>query len=204
MRISGDPILPLTRRTKVPLEDGLLGHHIVLTGHLEHRYRFHMGEAGSIASSDHIGRWGVMYVRTLLAQAAVVHSEVSGGEDHLAVDMSLTFPIGTVTAQIKTGKKQPNSDGSITVDVTDHWKRKWANTKQPVYLVYVQLDKQPASSWVSHAAAETTLHAYALWQRVNEVTGASVRLPAENRLTAASFEAWVDDFDSLWGKAASA
>lgn len=163
-----------------------------------------MGDAGSIAPADRTGRWGVMYFRTLLAQAAIVHSEVSGGEDHLAVDLSLTFPVGPVTAQVKSGRSTPNSDGSITVDVTESWKSKWANTKTPVYLVYVRIEKDPPIEWVEHPERHTMLHAYALWERVNDVTGASVRIPATNRLTAATFNTWVDDFNSLWGKAATA
>ena len=145
-----------------------------------------------------------MYFRTLLAQAAVIHNEVSGGEDHLAVDVSLTFPVGPVTAQVKSGRRAPNSDGSITVNVAESWKSKWANTKTPVYLVYVRIEKEPPTEWVEHPDQHTMLHAYALWARVNDVTGASVRIPASNRLTAATFNTWVDDFNSLWGKAATA
>lgn len=134
----------LSRRTKVPFEDRSLGYHIVLTRDLKDRYRFTTGEAGSIASSDHIGRCGVMYIRTLLAQASVVHSEVSGVEDHLAVDLSLTCRIGTVTAG-QDRQEAAEQRCSITVAVTDGWKRKCANTKQPVYR-YVRLDQVSASS----------------------------------------------------------
>lgn len=39
--------------------------------------------AKAVAESDQIGRLGVMYVRSLLAQAGVVHNQIPGGEDHL-------------------------------------------------------------------------------------------------------------------------
>lgn len=33
-----------------------------------------------------------MYVGSLLARARVVHNEIPGREEHLAVDLTLTFP----------------------------------------------------------------------------------------------------------------
>jgi uncharacterized protein DUF4365 len=163
-----------------------------------------MGKAGAIATEDQIGRWGVMYVRSILAQAAVVNNEVPGGEDHLAVDLALIFPVGSVTAQVKTGTKKPNRDGSITVSVEESWKKKWAEAKTPVYLVYVYLEKKPPLDWAEHADAHTTLHARGHWIRVNAVSAASVRVPVSNRLTADTFDEWVGDFNALYGKAASA
>ena len=162
-----------------------------------------MGKAGAVATSDQIGRWGVMYVRSLLAQAAVVHNEVPGGEDHLAVDLALIFPKGPVTVQVKSGTKRPNKDGSITISVTEDWKKKWSATLTPVYFVYVRLEKAAAADWAEHGDVWTTMHARAHWLRVNDVSAASVRLPIANRLTASTFNGWVDEFVA-YGKAASA
>jgi hypothetical protein len=78
--------------------------------------------AQSIKSADRIGRLGVMYFRSLLAQAGVVHGEISSGEDHLAVDITLEFVAGGARVQIKTGTKSLNKDGSLTVPVKD-WRR---------------------------------------------------------------------------------
>jgi hypothetical protein len=77
--------------------------------------------AQSIQGSDQTGRLGVMYFRSLLAQAGVAHGEFSPGEDYLAVDVTVEFPTGGVRVQIKTGTKRLNMDGSITVPVTDVW-----------------------------------------------------------------------------------
>jgi hypothetical protein len=88
--------------------------------------------------------------------------------------------------------------------VTDAWKKKWAVSRLPVFLVYVYLEKPLPSEWIEHEAAHTVVHARALWARVNAVTGKSVRLPVKNRLTARTFDAWVDEFEQAWGKAASA
>jgi hypothetical protein len=163
--------------------------------------------AQSIKSADQIGRLGVMYLRSLLAQAGVVHAETSSGEDHLAVDLTVEFTAGGVRVQIKTGTKALNKDGSLTVPVTDTWKAKWSAAQVPVFLVYVRLEKTPPPEWIEHEAAHTVVHARALWAKVNSVKGGSVRLPAQNRLTAETFATWAGEFDEpsrAWGKAASA
>lgn len=163
-----------------------------------------MADAQSIRGSDQTGRLGVMYFRSLLAQAGVAHGEFSPGEDYLAVDVTVEFPTGGVRVQIKTGTKRSNKDGSITVPVTDEWKAKWAAARVPVFLVYVKLETSAPAKWIKHNAAHTIVHARALWTQVNAVTGRSVRLPAENRLTAGTFDAWSNEFERTWGKAASA
>ncbi|QFS90942.1 hypothetical protein FIV07_09285 [Mycobacterium sp. THAF192] len=145
-----------------------------------------------------------MYFRALLAQAGVAHGEFAPGEDYLAVDVNVDFPAGSVRAQIKTGTKRVNKDGSITVPVTDTWKAKWSEAQIPVFLVYVKLGASAPTKWITHSAAHTIVGATALWTQVNSVTGQSVRVPAENRLTATTFDAWVDEFKRNWGRAASA
>ncbi len=145
-----------------------------------------------------------MYVRSLLAQAGVANNEIPGGEDHLAVDLTLTFPVGTVTVQVKTGTKKPNKDGSISVPTTKAWRDKWQQTKTPVYLVYVRLEKEPPADWIDHASLHTTVHARAHWVQVNNLSVASAKVTESNRLTAATFDSWVDDFNAAFGKAATA
>ncbi|ORA27376.1 DUF4365 domain-containing protein [Mycobacterium aquaticum] len=163
-----------------------------------------MAGAQSIKGADQIGRLGVMYFRSLLAQAGVAHGEFSGGEDHLAVDVTVELVTGGVRVQIKTGTKALNKDGSLTVPVKNAWKAKWSEALVPVFLVYVHLEKKPPLDWIAHEDAHTVVHARALWAKVNAVKGQSVRLPAQNRLTAATFDTWSEEFKRAWGKAASA
>lgn len=163
-----------------------------------------MSSAKAVATSDQIGRLGVMYVRSILAQAGIIHAEVSGGEDHLAVDLTLTFPVGPVTVQVKTGTKNPNKDGSISVSTTKGWREKWQEAKTPVYLIYVRLEKEPPTDWIDHATLHTTVHARAHWVQVNDLSVATAKVPKSNRLTAATFDNWVDDFNAAFGKAATA
>ncbi|MBA2716914.1 MAG: DUF4365 domain-containing protein [Propionibacteriales bacterium] len=145
-----------------------------------------------------------MYVRLILAQTGVVHAEVTGGEDHLAVDLTLTFPVGPVTIQVKTGTKKPNKDGSISVSTKLAWREKWQKTKTPVYLIYVRLEKQPPKDWIDHATLNSTVHARANWVQVNDLSLANAKVLGSNRLTAATFDGWVDDFNAAFGKAVTA
>lgn len=145
-----------------------------------------------------------MYVRSLLAQVGVVHNEIPGGEDHLAVDLVLVFPVGPVTVQVKTGTKRPNKEGSIAVSTTPEWRDKWREARTPVYLVYVRLERKPPARWIEHEDLRTTVHARAHWLRVNGLSAASAKVPVRNRLTAITFDGWVKEFEQAFGKAATA
>ena len=125
------------------------------------------------------------------------------GTDALA-GLALVFPVGPVTVQVKTGTKRPNRDGSISVPTTPEWREKWRHAKTPVYLIYVRLEKTPPAHWIEHAELRTTVHARAHWVRVNSLSVATVKVPVSNRLTAATLDGWVDDFERAFGKAATA
>jgi hypothetical protein len=121
------------------------------------------GVAQSVKGGDRTGRFGVMYLRALLAQAGIAHGEFSSGEDYLAVDVTLNFEHGAVRVQVKSGTTEPNMDGSITVPVEDAWKDKWSKCKLPVYLVYVRLEDPEPGGWVEHADLHTLVYARAHW-----------------------------------------
>jgi len=102
----------------------------------------------------------------------VINNEVPGGEDHLAVDLTLVFPVGPVTVQVKAGTAKPNNDGSITVPVEESWRQKWAQTITPVFLVYVRLEKDSPGDWVDHAEpAHTSARSRALAEGQRNVGG---------------------------------
>ena len=102
-----------------------------------------------------------MYFWCLLAQAGIAHREFSGGEDRLAVDVTAELMPGGVRVQIKTGTKAPNNDGSITVPVTEEWKKKWAVSCVPAFLVYVHLETAAPAEWIEHEVAHTIVYAQA-------------------------------------------
>lgn len=160
---------------------------------------------GPIATEDHVGRMGVMYVRAMLAQAALGNSETSPGEDHLSNDLNIHFRQGDIRVQIKAGAaKRRNKDGSFSISLKQKWRTDWAAATIPVYLVYVHLEKKIAGHWLDHPVASTTVHAHAYWVRVNGVSKATVRVPVQNRLTAATFDEWLGDLQDLFGTVVTA
>lgn len=143
-----------------------------------------------------------MYVRSILAQAGIINTEVAGGEDHLAVDIVAVLPVGPITVQVKAGTKKPNKDGSISVSTTQAWREKWAAAKTPVFLVYVRLEKELPTDWIGHEDLHTVLHARAQWLKVNDLSVASAKLPKRNRLTAETLDKWVEEFNTAFGEVA--
>jgi hypothetical protein len=94
---------------------------------------------GAIPPEDQVGRLGVMYVRSLLAQAALGNEETSSGEDHQAIDLTVKFRPAPVLVQVKAGRKLRLKDGTFSFSIKDNWRDSWAEAKIPVYLVYVHL-----------------------------------------------------------------
>jgi hypothetical protein len=154
---------------------------------------------GVLPPEDQVGRLGVMYVRALLAQAALANEETSPGEDHLATDLNVNFRAAPVRVQVKAGRTRRNNDGSYSVSVTEKWRRDWSAAKIPVYLVYVRLEHRPPVKWFEHPASATTVHAHAYWVRVNGLSVATVRVPTSNRLTLDTFKLWHEDIETTFG-----
>lgn len=159
---------------------------------------------GVIPPEDQIGRLGVIYVRSLLAQAALGNSETSSGEDHLATDLNVDFKAAVIRVQVKAGRKRRNKDGSFSVATTQKWREDWTAAQIPVYLVYVHLEHKQPEMWFEHPTASTTVHAHAYWVRVNGVSVASVRVPMANRLTVNTFNQWSQDIESTFGQGETA
>lgn len=148
---------------------------------------------GDIGPSDRTGRIGAMYVRGLLAQAGIRNEETSPGEDYGAVDVTVHLTHATVTAQVKTGIKKRNQDGTYSVSVTPEWCAKWAKQRVPVYLVFVALSKRHYCDLVTHGSYTTQWAAHAYWLQVNDALPGTVRVPVQNRLTLDTFVRWDDD-----------
>lgn len=147
-----------------------------------------------MADADRTGRFGVLYLRTLVAQAGWGSSESSPGEDYKSVDVALDFLDGTVHAQVKCGTRNPSKGGWYTVPVEEQWVAKWRASKTPVYLVYVPVVPNP-SEWVTHDGVGSLLAARAYWVRVDQrASTPSVRVPLQNRLDADTLATWREDF----------
>lgn len=151
---------------------------------------------GDIAASDRTGRIGVMYVRSLIAQAGIRHEENAPGEDHGAVDLTTHLTSAPVTVQVKTSSgKRLNKDGTYSVPVNADWCAKWSHQKVPVYLVLVVLSKKDYSAMVTQGARTTTWHAHAYWAQVNDATPGTLRVPVQNRLHLDTFGIWDDQVE---------
>lgn len=159
----------------------------------------------SLSMSDRKGRLGVNYVCSVVAQAALPIPEFKSGEDHLAVDLNVEFPVSPVRVQVKCGGRKANKSGSISVPLDAKWRSKWAQCQIPVYLVYVCLERTSPGDWIDHSDdAQTVLHAHAHWVRVNGVSAASVSIPIANRLSIDTFSTWNDDAEACFGKGVGA
>lgn len=155
----------------------------------------------SLSMSDRKGRLGVNYVCTMLAQAALPNPEFKPGEDHLAVDLNVAFPVADVRVQVKCGTRKANKSGSISVPLDAKWRARWSQSKIPVYLVYVCLERKTPGDWIDHGDdGHTVVHAHAHWVRVNGVSAASVSVPLANRLSIDTFATWNDDAEACFGK----
>lgn len=157
----------------------------------------------SIPVPDRKGRMGAIYVRSILAQAALPNEETTGGEDHMAVDLNVQFPAATVRVQVKCGTRKPNRSGSISVPINPAWRDHWARLRTPVYLVYVRLERLLPPDWIYHDKMHTVVHAHAHWIRVNGVSAASVSLPVSNRLSIDTCATWNRAVEECFGEAGS-
>lgn len=153
----------------------------------------------TLSDSDRTGRFGVLYMRALVAQAGWGSTETSPGEDHKGIDVALDFTEGAVHVQVKCGTKAPSKGGWYTIPVEAQWVTKWNASKTPVYLVYVPVVLDPAR-WVSHNGSSTQLTARAFWVRVDQSpSSGSVRVPIQNRLVADTLALWRNDFNNAFG-----
>ena len=120
--------------------------------------------AQSIGGSDRTGRLGVMYFRSLLAQAGVAHGEFSPGEDYLAVDVTVELPVGGVRVQIKTGpKEQPPDQRTPPQNLTQTRAHLVHRRIRPGHRIHVFLRRTSASRrcrlfWDRHRRALTAQH----------------------------------------------
>lgn len=157
-----------------------------------------MSTAGYIPMADRKGRFGAAYLNAFAAQAAVALTETRSGEDYLAVDASIDFPACPVRVQVKCGKKVVGSSGGISLSTRPTWRQKWAESKIPVYLLYVQVPPAP-DDWMHCPEEHTLVRGRGYWLRVNQMDTPTVVLPTHNRLTLATFVEWRRDAEAAVG-----
>jgi hypothetical protein len=154
------------------------------------------GDAPDIATLTENGRkarFGVMYMRTICAQAGVGFNETSPDEDVLATDGDVIFREANVRVQIKCTSGLTLEGPSASWEVRPEWLRAWADSKLPLYFVIVIVPSD-VSDWLHHGPEGTVQRAAAYWCRINtDEVARRIHVPKANRLTEATLTKWHAD-----------
>lgn len=142
-----------------------------------------------------VGRYAVAYVREVCAQAHVGFKETSAGEDLLAVDGSIEYPALDLRVQIK-GSTTPSlapQAGTLNFAIKDSWREKWQRNALPTYFIYVLMEKD-IKAWFEYERTNTQAGAYALWSRVDNLSGTAthVEFDRTQRFKSDTVGAWYE------------
>lgn len=151
-----------------------------------------------VPNTDRTGRLGVAYVRTICSQAGIGCDETTGGEDHLATDLTLQFAMSPVRVQVKSGGLKPLKDGTLSLAVSDKWARKWRDARVPTYLIYVRLGHPDHNSLLRHNIQSTTALLHGYWMRVNNISPGQLYIPVANRFTLDTLTVWARDIEAAF------
>lgn len=147
----------------------------------------------SLTLNGRKARYGAAYVRAVCAQAGVLMSEGSMDEDVLAFDCTVGFPDGEVRVQVKCSSQASLTASRIIWRLDDSWKRKWARSKNPVYLVVVLVPPN-SDDWLEHPAEGTMHRSAAYWTRIRvDELGSQIVVPTSARFTADAMTLWLQD-----------
>ncbi len=142
-----------------------------------------------------VGRFAVSYVRKVCAQAHIGFDETSSGEDVLAVDGTIQYPVLGVRVQIKgsTGPSLTPQTGSLSMPIEPKWREKWRRNGPPVFMIYVLMEHE-ISSWLAQQPTNTLAGAYALWSRIDNIDldAESVVFDRTQRFSAETVGEWYE------------
>lgn len=143
-------------------------------------------------------RYGIAYVRAICSQAGVPFNENEQDEDVLAIDCEVKFPQASVRVQVKCTSRWRITGKSISWPVEDKWVRKWEANEVPVYFVVVIVPAR-LDQWLRHDPSGTFHRTAAYWVRLQRGTITTrVKVPKEQRLTAATIADWHRDLLSVF------
>jgi hypothetical protein len=139
----------------------------------------------------------VHYVRLLSGHAGYGFNEWSPGEDVLAVDCSVEFPVIGARVQVKSTRDHAidGNGENISMKVTRKWLDKWQHSAAPVYFVVVVVPQLP-TDWIDHSESSTILKGTcAYWCQIdvtqfNDNANQQLHVPRAQRLTAETFGEW--------------
>lgn len=147
----------------------------------------------TLNSNGQKARYGVSYLRNICAQAGVGLNENSPDEDVSAVDCEVEFAELPVRVQVKCTSGLSIGARSKSVPIEEKWIEKWRQSLVPVYLIVVIVPKNVAD-WLDHIDDGTMHRTAAFWERVDRGASLpSVKIPKNQRLTAATLSLWHND-----------
>lgn len=160
----------------------------------------------TLVRTDRTGRFGVAYVRAVMASAGVGFSETSPDEDSIGIDGRLQYSSADVRVQIKaTTSPRFNRAGETRVNVKPkHW-RAWGVNKMPVYGVLVVLeDCVDDSLWIDTSHDDvTSVPAAAYWARLNgpnvTQTSGGIVFPRSQRFTVDTVREIFEELEGGYG-----
>lgn len=152
------------------------------------------------------GRFGVAYVRAIMASAGVGFDETSADEDVVGIDGKIAFRPGDVRLQVKASvNPRTNAAGEPVIPVEPrHWAL-WAQNRLPTYGVLVILeDCVDDAYWMDTSAAGVTqVPAAAYWARLNgptvTQTSGMIVFPQSQRFTVDTVREIFDELQGGYG-----
>lgn len=149
-------------------------------------------------------RYGVVYLRSIAAQAGIGLQETSPGEDVLAIDALLNFKEGDLRVQVKTSRCHDMDPAlpEIRYPAKQQWIARWAENYAPCYFVVVVV---PADSgaWLDHHKGGTHMAGTAgYWTRIDVAAlrqQPTVVVPKAQRLGADTMTVWHRDLVEAYG-----
>ncbi|WP_423445810.1 DUF4365 domain-containing protein [Kocuria sp. KSNUG] len=160
----------------------------------------------TLARTARTGRFGVAYVRAVMASAGVGFSETSSDEDVIGIDANIEYNLGPVRVQVKaTTAPKFNQAGEARIQVTpQHWEQ-WSENLLPVYGVLVVLENTPDDAqWMDSSVEDVTrIPAAAYWAKLNgptvTQTSGGVVFPRSQRFTADTVREIFEELERWFG-----
>lgn len=162
-----------------------------------------IGQPGALTAKGRQGRFGVVYLRALAAQAGCMFRENDPDEDAIAVDCYISMRAAEIRVQVKTTYTETMAG---TADIVHYakpnWISAWNESGVPVYYVVVVV-RQHSTNWIEYPLSGTLLaDTRAYWTRVDNhdfSTSTRIEVPRSNELGIDTMKLWNEDLLTTMG-----
>ncbi|MCS0644978.1 DUF4365 domain-containing protein [Curtobacterium flaccumfaciens] len=160
-------------------------------------------QAAILSATTRQGRYGVVYLRAIAAQAGCGFKENDPDEDAIAVDCDIQMRAAPIRVQVKTTYIEDMfGTDDIVHYAKPHWIDSWRDSALPVYYLVVVV-RQQSSDWIEYPATGTLLaDTRAYWTRVDNHDFSSstrIEIPRSNELGSTTMTQWNDDLLATLG-----